>query len=150
MFLAVSYLVYFVLAICKPVAAGQRVLESTGALVVLASSFIFAIVCLLIVTFRPENRIGWLCGVCALTNLLVISSGHTSTCTLASAIGSIPEDARALIILDARLHAIIASALHDYAEAAARRRHLVIATLSIEALDEQRPEPVLRRTEIAC
>ena len=66
----------------------------------------------------------------------------TGSCTLASAVGSIPEDARALIILDTRLHDILAPRLHEYAAAAARRRHFVLAVLPIAALDDQRPEQV--------
>ena len=65
-----------------------------------------------------------------------------STCSLASALSSIPNDARALIILDARLHGIIAPDLHDYAKTAAQRRHFVITVLPIASLDDQRPEPV--------
>jgi len=64
------------------------------------------------------------------------------SCTLASAVGFIPDDARALIILDTRLHEILAPVLHDYATAAARRRQFVLAVLPIEALDDQRPEQV--------
>ena len=64
------------------------------------------------------------------------------SCTLTSATAFIPEGARALIILDARLHEIIAPVLHDYAEAAGQRRRFVIAVLPIVALDDQPPEQV--------
>ncbi|MBN2506591.1 MAG: hypothetical protein JXQ71_07845 [Verrucomicrobia bacterium] len=61
-------------------------------------------------------------------------------CALDAACARIPADARALIILDARLHGLIASGLHDYAAAAAQRRRFTIAVLPIAALDDQRPE----------
>ena len=64
------------------------------------------------------------------------------SCTLDSALRFIPDEARAIIVLDARLHELVAPALHDYAAAAARRRHFVIAVFPVSALDEQRPEQV--------
>jgi hypothetical protein len=66
----------------------------------------------------------------------------TNTCMLDSASGLIPAEARALIILDARLHELIAPVLHEYAGAAAQRRRFIIAVLPIAALDDQRPEAV--------
>lgn len=63
-------------------------------------------------------------------------------CTLATAAAQIPDDARALIILDSRLHEFIAPALREYAEAAVRRRRFAIAVMPILALDDQRPEEV--------
>ena len=63
-------------------------------------------------------------------------------CPLSVASSLIPAEARALILVDARLHEIIAPALHEYAAAAATRRRLVISVLPIVALDEQRPEQV--------
>jgi hypothetical protein len=63
-------------------------------------------------------------------------------CPLASVTDSIPDDARAVIVLDARLHGIIAPALHEYAAAAAQRRRFVITVCPITGLDDQRPEQV--------
>ena len=65
--------------------------------------------------------------------------------TLGSAHASIPTDARAMIILDARLHGLIAPALQEYARAAAQRRGFGVAVLPIAALDDQ-PPAALRAT----
>jgi hypothetical protein len=66
----------------------------------------------------------------------------TQACPLDSATAAIPAEARALILLDSRLHELIAPALHDYARAAARRRRFVITTLPIPGLDDQSPAQV--------
>ena len=63
-------------------------------------------------------------------------------CPLASALRTIPTNAGALILVDARLHQIVAPALHAYAAAAAERRKFVITLLPISALDDQPPDQV--------
>lgn len=74
----------------------------------------------------------------------------TGAGTLALAARFIPEDARALIILDARLHEQVGPALHDYAAAAARRRRFVIAVVPIVGLDDERPEQVRAALQSWC
>jgi hypothetical protein len=64
----------------------------------------------------------------------------TGVCSLATAVRSIGDDARALAIVDSRLYEFIAPALDDYLGAAARRRRFGITLLPIAALDDQRPE----------
>ena len=59
------------------------------------------------------------------------------------ATSSIPNDARALVIVDVRLHSLIAPALHEYVSAAAGRRKFRIAVLPIPGLDDC-PPPKLR------
>ena len=66
----------------------------------------------------------------------------TGVCTLTSSLDLISDEARALIVLDDRLHEIIAPALNEYAAAAAQRRRLAIVVIPIQALDDQRPEQV--------
>lgn len=46
----------------------------------------FAVLCILIVTFRPENRIGWLCGVISIGGAIVMPLGtyQNSSCMPAS------------------------------------------------------------------
>jgi len=64
---------------------------------------------------------------------------------LASALGQVPDDARALVLLDARLHALIAPDLLAYARAAAARRKFHIAVLPVVGLDDCTP-PEIRRS----
>ena len=66
----------------------------------------------------------------------------TGACTLSSALDSIPDEARALIILDARLHEFTAPVLQQYADAAARRRRLAISVVPVRELDDLPPEQV--------
>jgi len=70
------------------------------------------------------------------------SARPTGACSLASAIDLISDSTRAAAVVDARLHELIAPALEDYLDAAARRRHFGIALMPILALDDQRPEAV--------
>ncbi|MCX6922060.1 MAG: hypothetical protein NT154_02395 [Verrucomicrobia bacterium] len=64
----------------------------------------------------------------------------TGACSLAQALPSIREDTRALAVVDARLYELIAPALSNYLEAAARRRQFRITLLPILSLDDQRPD----------
>ena len=66
----------------------------------------------------------------------------TGVCSLAAAPGLIRDDTRALAIVDSRLYELIAPALNDYLEAAARRRRFGITLLPVLALDDQRPDQV--------
>ncbi len=52
---------------------------------------------------------------------------------------TIPNDARAIVIVDARLHALIAPALHEYIRAAAGRRQFRISVLPVTGLDDCPP-----------
>ncbi|HEX2746416.1 MAG TPA: hypothetical protein VHM91_00345 [Verrucomicrobiales bacterium] len=61
------------------------------------------------------------------------------SCTLEEASGLIPNDAKALVLLDARLHALISPALHDYLGNAARRRQFRITVLPVGKLDDCPP-----------
>jgi hypothetical protein len=63
-------------------------------------------------------------------------------CSLATAVRSIPDDTRALALVDARLYKLIAPALDDYLDAAARRRQFGVALLPVTGLDDRRPEAV--------
>ena len=63
---------------------------------------------------------------------------------LDSALGQIPRETRALVLLDARLYKRIAPDLLAYARAAEARRKFHIAVLPIVGLDDFRP-PAIRR-----
>jgi alpha-L-fucosidase len=63
---------------------------------------------------------------------------------LDSALRLVSEQTRALVLLDARLHKLIASDLSSYIEAASARRGFRITVLPIVNLDDYRP-PDLRR-----
>jgi hypothetical protein len=66
----------------------------------------------------------------------------TAASRLEAASPLIPDDARALVLVDARLHAQIAPALHDYLGAAAKRRHFRIVLLPLSNLDDCPPDQV--------
>src|SRR5262245_60622657 len=61
----------------------------------------------------------------------------------------IPDGVKALVMLDARLHALISRELNEYVSAASRRRKFPIAVLPVENLDDCPPQKlreVLRTT----
>jgi hypothetical protein len=59
----------------------------------------------------------------------------------------IPVDARALVLLDSRLHALVVPELRAYVEAAAERRKFPIAVLPVAGLDDLGPREVRRTIE---
>jgi hypothetical protein len=61
---------------------------------------------------------------------------------LDAALGHIPADARALVLVDTRLHPLIAPELSAYVQAASARRKFAIAVLSIMGLDDCRPPEI--------
>ena len=62
---------------------------------------------------------------------------------------AVPNETRALVIVDARLPALIAPALHEYVSAAAGRRQFRITVLPIAELDDC-PPPKLREALQKC
>jgi formylglycine-generating enzyme required for sulfatase activity len=61
---------------------------------------------------------------------------------LDAALGHIPADARALVLVDARLHPLIAPDLSAYVQAASARRKFAIAVLPIAGLDDCPPAEI--------
>jgi hypothetical protein len=57
------------LVLCPPLGAGGLA-AAAGSWPAALSFVAFAVLCILIVTFRPENRIGWLCGAIAIGGAL--------------------------------------------------------------------------------
>jgi hypothetical protein len=72
------------------------------------------------------------------------SASPTRPIGLGAALGQIPGDTRALVIVDARLHALIAPDLEAYIRAAAARRKFRIALLPLVGLDDAQPPEVRR------
>jgi hypothetical protein len=70
------------------------------------------------------------------------SPGQAAGIHLNSALAEIPAKTRALVLVDARLHALIAGQLRDYVQAAAARRQFQIALLSVAGLDDCRPPEI--------
>ncbi len=76
---------YTSLVLCPP--TGEKGLGEVFGSIPAALAFVgFAVLCILIVTFRPENRIGWLCGVISISGAIVIPIGNfqNSSCVPAS------------------------------------------------------------------
>jgi hypothetical protein len=72
---------YISLVLCLP--SGDSELAGVFGSIPAALAFVgFAVLCILIVTFRPENRIGWLCGVISIGGAIVIPIGtyQNSSC----------------------------------------------------------------------
>ncbi|TAH53698.1 MAG: hypothetical protein EYC68_02830 [Chloroflexota bacterium] len=66
---------YISLVLCPPTIA-STLGEELGSLPAALAFVEFALLCILIVTFRPENRIGWLCGVISIGGAIVIPVGN--------------------------------------------------------------------------
>ena len=75
---------YITLVVCLP-STGEPV-NVLGSIPASFAFVEFAVLCILIVTFRPENRIGWLCGVISIGGAIVLSLGTwtNSPCVPAS------------------------------------------------------------------
>jgi hypothetical protein len=76
------------------------------------------------------------------TTLLL--TAPAAACALQDAGALIPEETRALVLIDQRLQALVATALLTYVRAAAERRQFRIAVLPILNLDDCKP-PEIRR-----
>jgi hypothetical protein len=70
--------------------------------------------------------------------------GRDSEIRLDSAVGQIPRDARALVLVDSRLHAWIQRDLSVYVTAASARREFSIGVLAITGLDDCPPSEIRR------
>ena len=75
---------YITLVVCLP-STGEPV-NVLGSIPASFAFVEFAVLCILIVTFRPENRIGWLCGVISIGGAIVLPLGTwtNSPCVPAS------------------------------------------------------------------
>jgi hypothetical protein len=85
------------LVLCPPLGAGGLA-AAAGSWPAALSFVAFAVLCILIVTFRPENRIGWLCGAIAIGGALSIPLGNVQFSSCYPASGPAPSE-QALAIL---------------------------------------------------
>ncbi len=95
---AFLFTLYISLVLCPPTIA-STLAEELGSLPAALAFVEFAVLCILIVTFRPENRIGWLCGAISISGAIVIPIGNYqfSSCVPASGLVS-PELAIGILV----------------------------------------------------
>jgi hypothetical protein len=66
---------YTSLVLCVPPGTGVQ-LSNLGGVPAALALVGFAVLCILIGTLRPENRIGWLCGVISIGGAIAIALGN--------------------------------------------------------------------------
>jgi hypothetical protein len=91
-----SFCVYLSYVACPPANEGSFN-DTRGGFVVVLSSLAFAIIGVLIVTFRPENRIGWLCAICGILQASFMPVTFIAACPAGDAVLLQPGTASWLI-----------------------------------------------------
>ncbi len=82
---------YTSLVMCPPLGKGGPA-EMLGSIPAALAFVEFAVLCVLIVTFRPENRIGWLCGAISISGAIVIPIGNYQNSSCAPPTGPVSPE----------------------------------------------------------